>query len=86
MYTAKTLAQLSKENNLKQFIQISALGIEEAIDSKYAQSKLNGENEIKKIFDNHTILKPSLVYSVDDKFTTMLMSMLKLFPIFPNIL
>ena len=79
----KTLAQLSKENNLKQFIQISALGIEEAIDSKYAQSKLNGENEIRKIFDNHVILKPSLVYSVDDKFTTMLMSMLKLFPIFP---
>tara|TARA_B100001250_G_C19807180_1_gene793937 strand:+ start:1921 stop:2877 length:957 start_codon:yes stop_codon:yes gene_type:complete len=79
----KKLAELSKENNLKQFIQLSALGIEDALDSKYATSKLNGENEIKKIFNNYVILKPSIIYSVDDKFSTMLMSMLKLFPIFP---
>ena len=79
----KKLAQLSKENNLKQFIQLSALGIEDALDSKYATSKLNGENEIKKILNNYVILKPSIIYSVDDKFSTMLMSMLKLFPIFP---
>ena len=43
----KTLAEISKENNLKQFIHVSALGIENAIDSKYASSKVNGENEIK---------------------------------------
>ena len=79
----KKLAQLSKENNLKQFIHISALGIEEALESKYASSKVNGENEIKNTFKNHVILKPSLVYSVDDGFSTMLMGMLKLLPIFP---
>lgn len=76
-------AELSKKHNLKQFIHLSALGIEEAVESKYASSKLNGENEIKKIFNKYVILRPSLVYSVDDKFTTMLMSMLKLFPLFP---
>ncbi len=79
----KKLAQLAKENNLKQFIHISALGVENATESKYASSKLNGENEIKKINNNHVILKPSIVYSVDDSFTTMLMSLLKLSPIFP---
>ena len=77
------LAELSKEFKLKQFIHLSALGVEEAVKSKYASSKLNGENEVKKIFSNYVILKPSLVYSVDDKFTTMLMSMLKLMPLFP---
>ena len=34
------LAKLSKEYKLKQFIHLSALGINEAIDSKYALSKL----------------------------------------------
>ena len=77
------LAELSKENNLEQFIHISALGIENALQSKYALSKINGEDEIKKIFKKYVILKPSLVYSVDDKFTTMLFKILKLFPIFP---
>ena len=80
----KKLAEFSKENNLKQFIHLSALGIEAAQKSKYASSKINGENEIKKIFKNYVILKPSLVYSVDDKFTTMLMSALKLLPVFPT--
>ena len=79
----KKFAELSKKHNLKQFIHLSALGVEEATESKYASSKFNGENEIKKIFNKYVILRPSLVYSVDDKFTTMLMSMLKLFPLFP---
>jgi|TARA_B100001540_G_C15782355_1_gene631621 uncharacterized protein YbjT (DUF2867 family) len=79
----KTLAELSKKNNLDQFIHVSALGIEDAIDSKYASSKIKGENAIKDILERYIILKPSLIYSVDDKFTTMLMSMMKILPIFP---
>ena len=34
------LSKLCKEYNLKKFIHLSALGINNAIDSKYAQSKL----------------------------------------------
>jgi len=79
----KKLAELSKENNLKQFIHLSALGIENAQDSKYASSKLGGEIEIKKIFNNYVILKPSIIYSRDDSFTTKLLTLLKLFPVFP---
>ena len=40
------LAKLSKEYNLKHFIHLSALGINEATDSNYAKSKLEGENKI----------------------------------------
>ena len=79
----KQLAILAKKNNLKQFIHVSALGVENASNSEYALSKLNGENEVKKVFDNYVILKPSLVYSVDDNFTTMMMKLLKLLPAFP---
>ena len=42
------LAKLSKEYNLKHFIHLSALGINDAIDSGYARSKLEGEKEILK--------------------------------------
>ncbi len=44
----KKFAELSKKHNLKQFIHLSALGVEEAVESKYASSKFNGENEVKK--------------------------------------
>ena len=77
------LSKLCKEYNLKQFIHISALGINEAIESNYAKSKLEGENNILKNFPISTILRPSIVYSVDDNFTTNFMTLLNRSPVFP---
>ena len=77
------LAKLSKEYNLKHFIHLSALGINEAEDSNYAQSKLEGENNIFKNFPLATVLRPSIVYSSDDNFTTSFMTILNRLPFFP---
>ena len=77
------LGKLCKEYNLEQFIHLSALGINEAVDSKYAKSKLEGEKNIINSFPTATILRPSVVYSVDDNFTTNFMTLLKNLPIFP---
>ncbi len=77
------LSKLSKENNLKHFIHLSALGINEAVDSNYAKSKLEGENEILKNFPLATILRPSVVYSVEDSFSTSFMTLLNRLPLFP---
>jgi len=77
------LAKLSKEYKLKHFIHLSALGINDAVDSDYAKSKLAGENEILKNFPLATILRPSIVYSVEDNFTTNFMTLLSRLPVFP---
>ena len=77
------LAKLCKEHKVKQFIHLSALGINDAIDSEYAISKLEGEVNIQKNFPLATILRPSVVYSVDDNFTTNFMTLLSRLPLFP---
>ena len=77
------LSSLCNEYHVEHFIHLSALGIEQAIDSLYAKSKLNGEESIRKNFKVATILKPSVVYSVDDNFTTNFMSILTILPFFP---
>jgi len=77
------LAKLSKQNNLRHLIHLSALGINEAIDSDYAKSKLEGEKELLKNFPLTTILRPSVVYSTDDNFTTNFMTLLNRLPVFP---
>ena len=77
------LAKLCKQYNLKHFIHLSALGINEATDSEYAKTKMGGEKEILKNFSLSTILRPSIVYSVDDNFTTNFMTLLNRLPIFP---
>ena len=77
------LAKLCKQYNIKNFIHISALGINEAIDSNYAKSKLEGEKNVLNNFPKATILRPSIVYSIDDNFSTNLMTLLSRLPIFP---
>jgi len=77
------LAKLSKEYNLKHFIHLSALGINEAENSNYAKSKLEGEKNIFKNFPLATVLRPSVVYSSDDNFTTNFMTLLNRLPFFP---
>ena len=44
---------------------------------------MEGEKEILKNFSLSTILRPSIVYSVDDNFTTNFMTLLNRLPIFP---
>jgi uncharacterized protein YbjT (DUF2867 family) len=77
------LAKLCKENKVQQFVHLSALGINEAINSSYAKSKLEGEANIQKNFPLAIILRPSVVYSVDDSFTTNFMTLLTRLPFFP---
>ena len=77
------LSKLCKEYKLKHFIHLSALGINEAEDSLYAKSKLEGENNIFKNFPLATVLRPSVVYSSDDNFTTSFMTLLNRLPFFP---
>ena len=77
------LAKLCKEYNLEHFIHLSALGVDKAMDSNYAKSKLEGEKEILKNFPLSTILRPSLVYSSSDSFSTSMMTLLNRLPVFP---
>ena len=77
------LSKLSSKKNIEKLIHVSALGIEKSKDSNYAISKLDGENKIKLNFNRAVVLKPSIVYSVDDNFTTNFMSLLSLLPFMP---
>ena len=77
------LAKLCKEYKVEQFIHLSALGINNVTDSEYAKSKLEGESNIQKNFPLVTILRPSIVYSIDDNFTTNFMTLLSRLPFFP---
>ena len=77
------LARLCKKHNLKHFVHISALGINDATDSQYAKSKLEGENNILSNFPKSTILRPSIVFSNSDNFSTQFMTLLSRLPFFP---
>ncbi len=77
------ISLLANKFKIEKLIHLSALGVENATDSKYALSKFEGEKKILKNFKQSIILKPSIVYSVDDKFSTRFMTLLSRLPIMP---
>ncbi len=77
------LAKLCRKYNLENFLHISALGINQAFDSKYAISKLEGEKNIINNFPKAIILRPSVVFSSSDNFSTLFMTLLNRLPFFP---
>ena len=70
----RIISQLCNEYQIEKFIHLSALGIEQSPDSDYALSKLEGEKIILNNFNKSTIIRPSIIFSRDDKFTTKFMS------------
>ena len=73
------ISQLCNELNIKKLVHISALGIKEKHSSKYMQSKLQGEKNIKEI------LRPSVVFGPEDKFFNTFASLAQFSPILPLI-
>jgi NADH dehydrogenase len=81
----ETLAKLAKQAGVKRFIQISSLGIDKAVASRYAQSKLQGEKSLQAIFPEATILRPSVVFGPEDNFFNQFACMASLAPALPLI-
>ena len=76
------LSRLCNKHNTH-LIHFSALGLEKALDSNYAISKINGEKKIMQNHNKSVILKPSIVFSVSDSFTTKFLGILSNLPIIP---
>ena len=79
------LSKLCSELNIKKFIHISALGINETTNSQYMQSKLKGEKNILNNFNRSVILRPSIIFGPEDKFFNQFAALAEFFPALPLI-
>ena len=79
------LAKLCNELSVKNLIHVSALGVKDKHDSKYMQSKLQGEKNILDTFKPSVILRPSIVFGPEDKFFNTFASVAQFSPFLPLI-
>ncbi|MDH5722664.1 MAG: complex I NDUFA9 subunit family protein [Alphaproteobacteria bacterium] len=78
------IAQACAENGVDRFVHISALGCDTGT-SKYAKTKLAGEDAIKNAFPAATILRPSVIFGPKDNFFNMFASLSLYMPFLPLI-
>ena len=80
---AERVAKISSENGVANFVQISAIGSNEASLSNYSRTKALGEASVLKYFPDATILRPSIIFGPEDQFFNRFAQMATLSPFLP---
>ncbi|MCB9990238.1 MAG: complex I NDUFA9 subunit family protein [Rhodospirillales bacterium] len=78
------IAKACKKEKAGCFVHISALGVDKAT-SRYAASKLAGEQAVRKAFPEAVILRPSVVFGPDDTFFNRFAQLAQFAPMLPLI-
>ncbi|MCI0406576.1 MAG: NAD(P)H-binding protein, partial [candidate division Zixibacteria bacterium] len=81
----ENLIAAAKENGIKRFIQISALGVCAGIDTAYFRSKEAGEKALMASGLDWTIFRPAMIFGFDDGFSTEMLALMKKGPFIPVI-
>ncbi len=81
----KILAIAAKKAGVKNFVQVSNIGADKNSFSESLKSRGLGELEIKKIYPNSTIIRPSLIFGENDAFFYRFEKMSKFLPFLPLI-
>ncbi len=82
---AAAAASAAKETGAQAFIHISAIGADEGSSSAYGRTKARGEAEVRRIFPEAVILRPSIVVGPEDQFFNRFAAMARLSPFIPLI-
>jgi NADH dehydrogenase len=82
---SERIARLSAAAGVKRLIQISAIGADPGSRSRYAATKGKAEQAVLAAFPHATILRPSLVFGMEDKFFNRFAEIARLSPVMPVI-
>ena len=82
---AQNIAKAAKELGVTRFVQMSALGADEASPSKYARTKAMGEQAVREILPDAVIVRPSIVFGAGDGFFNKFAEMAVISPVLPLI-
>ena len=80
---AARIARIAAEEGVGRLVHISAIGADPATDSQYAAAKGRGEAAVRAAFPGAVILRPSVVFGVEDGFFNKFAAMARISPVLP---
>lgn len=83
--TAARIARIARQQGVKNFVHFSALGASDQSKSKYARSKISGEEAVRAFFPEAIIMRPSIVFGPEDNFFNKFASLARFSPALPLI-
>ena len=80
---AEEVAKAAKARGITRFVQMSALGANIDSPSKYARTKAMGEEAVRALIPSAVIIRPSVVFGVDDSLFNRFAHLASLMPVVP---
>ncbi|XP_003390219.1 PREDICTED: NADH dehydrogenase [ubiquinone] 1 alpha subcomplex subunit 9, mitochondrial-like [Amphimedon queenslandica] len=77
---SRVIAEAAKKAGVKRLIHFSALGASKDSPSKFLQSKAAGEEAVREVFPDATIIRPAAIYGREDRYFN-LCAKFKVFPL-----
>jgi NADH dehydrogenase len=81
----EAIAREAARLGLRAFVNVSAIGADSESDSRYAESKAEGEKRVREAFPAATIMRPSLLFGPEDQFFNRFAEMARFLPALPLI-
>lgn len=79
------IAEAAARHGIKCLVHVSAIGADAESDSRYAETKGEGEIRVRAAFPSATILRPSLLFGPEDRFFNRFAELARFFPALPLI-
>lgn len=80
---AGRVARAAAAEGVGRLVHVSAIGADPASDSDYGRAKAAGEAAVAAAFPSAVILRPSIVFGVDDSFFNRFAGMARISPVVP---
>ncbi len=82
---AGAVAAAAARAGVAALVHVSAIGADAKSDSAYARTKAEGEAAVRAAFAQAAIVRPSLIFGAEDRFTNRFAAMMGLVPAIPVI-
>ena len=82
---ARNVAKAAGAAGAASLVQVSAIGADPESESRYGQSKGEGELAVRAAFPSATIIRPSVAFGAEDNFINKFAAMARLLPVIPVI-
>ncbi len=77
----RNVVEACRASGVSRYIHMSALGTRENAASRYHQSKWEAEEIVSSSGLNYSIIRPSVIFGKEDKFTNLFAAMMNSFPV-----
>jgi uncharacterized protein YbjT (DUF2867 family) len=80
---AARIARVAKRAGVKRFVHLSGIGADAASPSPYIRNRGEGEAAVQAAFPGAVVVRPAVMFALDDAFLTTILGLLRTLPAYP---